>query len=131
MEKEFKHNNSSSSPQVEPDVVALIKKIQQHLVFLEKKIDTLISRSSEKPSKGQHLSRPFRSYSHSQYHGKKKHYNSSREGGFDQERHFNREQGGGKRRFDQERHFNREQGGGKQRFDQGKKPFFQRRKKRA
>ncbi len=71
MEKYFKHNGSSAPPQIEPDVVALIKKIQQHLVFLEKKIDTLISRSSEKPSKGQHFSKPFRSYGHSQHHGKR------------------------------------------------------------
>ncbi len=114
MEKHFKRNGSSAPPQVEPDVAAMLKRIQQQLVFLEKKIDTLISRSSERPSKGQHFSKPFRSYGYSQHHGKRKHYNSSREGGFDQGRHFDREQGGGNRRFDQE-----------------KKPFFHRRKKRT
>ena len=114
MEKQFKHNGSSSSPQAEPDLVALIKKIQQHLLFLEKKIDTLISRSSEKPSRGQHFSKPFRPYDRPPQHSSRKYYNSSREGGFDRGRRFGREEGGGNRRF-----------------DQGKKPFFYRGKKRA
>ena len=114
MEKHFKHNGSSAPPQVEPDVVTLIKKIQQHLTFLEKKIDTLISRSSEKPFKGQHFSKPFRSYDRSHHRGKRKYYNGSREGGFGEGRRFDREGGSGNRRF-----------------DQGKKPFFHRQKKRA
>ena len=114
VDKNFRRDGSSSPPQVEPDVVALVKKIQQHLMFLEKKIDTLISRSSEKPSQGQHFSKPFRSYGRPQHHSQRKNYNSSREGGFDRGRPFDRGEGRGNRRF-----------------DQGKKPFFHRQKKRA
>lgn len=36
-------------PEVNPDVVFLINKMQQQLVFLEKKIDILISQSAEQP----------------------------------------------------------------------------------
>ncbi len=114
MEKHFEHNGSSLPPQAEPDVTTVLKRIQQQLVFLEKKIDTLINRSTEKPSKEQHFSKPFRSYGRSHQPGKRKYYNGSREGGFNQGRRFGREESGGNRRF-----------------DQGKKPFFPRRKKRT
>ena len=42
---------------VGPDITDLVNKISQQLVFLEKKIDTLISQSSERPSQ-----RPDRSH---------------------------------------------------------------------
>jgi len=47
--KHFKYENSPDRGQGEPDVFAMIKKIQQQLVFLERKIDLLIGKSSSKP----------------------------------------------------------------------------------
>lgn len=45
----------------ETDVAAMLKKIQQQLAFLEKKIDTLLSQSSQgKPFEQKSFSRPFR-----------------------------------------------------------------------
>ena len=55
---------SNGSPD-EPEMVVLIKKLQQHLVFLEKKIDILIGRSSHKPFKENRFSKPIRSGGHS------------------------------------------------------------------
>jgi len=134
VEKQFKHNGSSPPPQAEPDTAAMLKRIQQQLVFLEKKIDTLISRPSERPSKGQHFSKLFRPYGRPYQHGKRKHYNSSREnssrGNSSRESNSrgNSSREGG---FDRGRRFDRGPGGGNRRFDQGKRPFFQRRKKHA
>lgn len=63
MKKRLKRNISLPSPQVEsdmaePNLVVLISQIQQQLSFLEKKIDTLISQSSERPSRN--FDRPYR-----------------------------------------------------------------------
>ena len=45
----------------EPEMMVLIKKIQQHLVFLERKIDTLIGQSSDRSfNKGKRFSKPYR-----------------------------------------------------------------------
>ncbi len=56
MSEQSKHNDLS--PQAEPgqDLVTLIKKMQQQLVYLEKKIDLLIGQSQARPSGGD---RPF------------------------------------------------------------------------
>ena len=121
MNEHFKQDAFPAAPQQdESDVVALVKKIQQQLVFLEKKIDTLISQSSERPFKGKYFSKPFRplhgrqpGFGHSHHHGKGGH-KDSREGGFTQGRHFDKQQGG------------ENQG-----FGQRKKPFFRRRKDRS
>jgi CxxC-x17-CxxC domain-containing protein len=54
MKKIFKRKNKEVNSQFEPgmesDIVAIINKMQQQLISLEAKIDTLISRSSEKSS---------------------------------------------------------------------------------
>ena len=120
MNEHLKQDAFPAAPQGESDVMALVKKIQQQLVFLEKKIDTLINQSSERPFKGKYFSKPFRplhgrqpSFSHSHHHGKGEH-NSSREGGFAQGRPFDKQQGGENRGFGQR-----------------KKPFFRRRKDRS
>jgi hypothetical protein len=131
VEKQFEHNDSSSPPQAEPDIAAVLKRIQQQLTFLEKKIDTLISRSPERPSGGQRFSKPFRSHNRPYHHDKRKHYAGSREGGFDRERHFGKKQGSGNQGFSRGGHFDRGEGGGNQRFSRGKKPFYGRRKERS
>ena len=48
MSEQPQHNDSLSSALAEQDVVVLIKKMQQQLIFLEKKIDILISQSQAK-----------------------------------------------------------------------------------
>jgi len=60
MKKFFKGKGSSVSDQAEPDMAVLIEKIEQKLVVLEKKLDILISQSSEKP-----YSKPSRSFDRS------------------------------------------------------------------
>ncbi|MBU0634014.1 MAG: hypothetical protein KKB82_07170 [Candidatus Omnitrophica bacterium] len=84
MKKRFKRNSSSAPPQAEQDVVALINKIQQQLVFLEKKIDTLISQSSERPFREKHFSKPFQRFDRSHQYGEGKQDHRPRERSFTQ-----------------------------------------------
>jgi CxxC-x17-CxxC domain-containing protein len=69
MKKIFRRKSASVEPQIEPQVepnmAALIDKMQQQLTGLEKKIDTLISQSSERPSRGNNYSKPFRRFDNS------------------------------------------------------------------
>ena len=59
MNESFKEDLTASIPQKnEPDMMALVKEIQQRLVFLERKIDTLLNQSMEKPFR-QERPRPF------------------------------------------------------------------------
>ena len=128
MSEPFKQNHNPEVPQQgESDVVALIKKLQQHMVFLEKKIDMLLGQSSERPSfnkggsgGGRRFSRPFR--------GRDSHGPSSRSYEDRRPEHHSRE-----RNFDQDRPFDRPRGGGggeNRGFSPRKKPFFGRRKDR-
>jgi len=89
MNEDSSINPSAVADQSETDVVSLLKRMQQHLLFLEKKIDLLISQSQERP-RGEHappdrpfrkrpFSKPFRSFDHPQRHGKGEHGHSSRE----------------------------------------------------
>ena len=110
MNEEFKNENPPVSPQAEPDVVALIKKIQQQLVFLEKKIDILINQSQGASSKERFFSKPYRSFDHY----KKKTYDNPRGSDFGHERHF------------EKRHGDENRG-----FGQKKKPFFHKRRDRG
>ncbi len=64
MKKNPKREDVSSPQQAEPDIAALMAKIQQQLVILENKIDSLISQSSERPFKGEHYSKPFKRFEH-------------------------------------------------------------------
>ena len=116
MNEHLEHNTSSAPPQVELDVAALLKRMQQQLVFLEKKIDTLIKQSSERPFKERHFSKPFRpgGFGHSHHPVKREHDNGPRESGFAQGHHFSRQQSGENRGFSQR-----------------KKPFFHERKDRG
>ncbi len=55
MKKKTELQNNTQLSTEESDVITLIKKMQKQLVFLEKKIDTLIENGSSKPAFG----RPF------------------------------------------------------------------------
>lgn len=65
MKKQLKQK-SYSAPGAAPDITEMIMKMQQQLVFLEKKIDTLINRPSEKPFNAEHSPRPFQHFGNSQ-----------------------------------------------------------------
>lgn len=63
MSEHDKQLSPTSAPlQEDSEVLALIKKVQQHLVFLEKKIDLLVSQSSGggRPFNHRPFSRPSR-----------------------------------------------------------------------
>lgn len=117
MSEQFKQFNASETGQEKPELMALIQKIQQHLMFLEKKLDTLISQSAEKPAfnKGRHFSRPFRP-------GGPSHHSGPRDRGREHGHHSQ------DRNFSQERSFNHPRGEQKPEFGQRRKPFFSRRK---
>ena len=114
MSEQFQRNDSIPAAPAEQDVVAVIKKIQQQLVSLEKKIDILINQSSGRPSGERHFSKPFRSFDrpHRSFDGG--HGNTS-----------------GGRSFDGERHFEKRHGGENRGFDPTKKPFYHKRRERG
>jgi len=122
MNEHFEQNSSSESQQAEPDLLTLVKKIQQHLVYLEKKIDTLIGQSSDRPAKGRHFSKPFRPFNNnrSRHHGEGNRDDRPRERSFGHDRPFNRDRGDRPRGGDSH-------GSG---FGADKKPFFRRRRER-
>ena len=80
MKEESSINPSAVPEESEPDVVALLQRLQQQLVFLERKIDQLISQSKERPSgerssqdrpfRKRPFSKPFHSFEPPQRHGK-------------------------------------------------------------
>ena len=148
MTGQFESDNAAASQQTEPDVLVLIKKMHQQLVFLEKKIDILISQSQEKPFREKHFSKPFRSSSRSYHPGG--HYRDKRDQGEDfREKssrpghHFEKHQGGENRGFGgpkkhysdsredssgQDRNFKKKYGGKKREFVPKKKFFSNKRK---
>lgn len=84
VKRNFKHEDTSVSPQADPDIAVLMAKMQQQLVILERKIDSLISQSSKRPFKGEHYSRPFQRFDHFRRHEKRDQGNSYRERRFTQ-----------------------------------------------
>ena len=64
MKKRLKHKSYFAQQQDPADIAGLILKVQQQLTFLEKKIDTLIGQSPEKPFERQHHPKPFRRFDH-------------------------------------------------------------------
>lgn len=133
MSEQFEDDDSSPAAPNEQDIAALINKMQKQLVFLEKKIDILISQSQERPPRERHFSKPFRSFDRSyrpgQYHDKRDQGGDSRERGI---------RAGRQRDYDddrennpgQDRNFKKKYGGEKRWFDPRKKPFFHKRKDR-
>lgn len=130
----------------EQDVAVLVKKMQQQLVLLEKKIDILINQSEARPRSEKHFSKPFRPFNphrrfergNDQPSGKKSFFPG---------RHFekrypeeNREFGRPKKVYDnsQERdsgrqghYFKKGHGGKKKGFVPREKPFYLKRKDRG
>lgn len=79
MKKRSKSKVSLDTPQVEADVANLIIKMQEQLSFMEKKIDTLISQSSEKPVERVEQPKTFQRFDHSHRQGEPRQDNSFRE----------------------------------------------------
>jgi CxxC-x17-CxxC domain-containing protein len=79
MKKRTKSKVSLETPQVEADVTGLIIKMQEQLSFLEKKIDTLISQSSERPVERMEQPKPFQRFDHPHRQGETRHDNSFRD----------------------------------------------------
>jgi hypothetical protein len=145
MSEHSEENEEFSAPQqTDADIVSLIKKMQQQLNFLEKKIDILIGQSPERPfrDREKRFSKPFRPSFGGTHHGKGNFnrgprkegfsHDRSREGGFSKERapredRFSHERPR-ERSFGQERSFDRKPGAGPRGFGHGDKPFFRHRK---
>jgi hypothetical protein len=89
MKEESNVNPSAVPDGSDTDVVSLLSKMQQQLLFLERKIDLLISQSQGRPSgektspdrpfRKRPFSKPFRSFDHPQRHGKGEYGHSPRE----------------------------------------------------
>jgi len=124
----------SVPPQADSDVVSLIRKMQQQLNFLEKKIDLLIGQSPERSfrDREKRFSKPFRpSFGGGAHHGKRDFHRGPRKEGFSHDRP--REGGFShdrprERSFGQEQPFDRKPGAGSRGFGHGDKPFFRHRK---
>ena len=147
MTDQLKNDNSLALQQTESDVLVLIKKMQQQLASLEKKIDILTSQSQQKPFREKHFSKPFRSfdrpYRPGHYHDKRNQGEGPKERSFRSGPHFEKRPGDENRGFggpqrshgddqknssSQDRHFKKKYDGKKRGFDPGKKSFFHKRK---
>ena len=84
MKKIIKRKSSLVPQEDKPDIAVLINKMQEQLVFLEKKIDTLISQSSKKPAEEKHFSKPFQRFDRSRHHDRGDRDNNFRERSFTQ-----------------------------------------------
>jgi len=62
MTEEAKDEESLNPEQTEPDILFLIKRMNQKLDFLERKIDILVKQAQERPSREKYSSRPPRSF---------------------------------------------------------------------
>ena len=56
MSEQLQHNDPLPQETAEPDMLALIKKMQQQLVSLEKKVDILVNQSQTRYSKDKYFS---------------------------------------------------------------------------
>ncbi|MDD5692634.1 MAG: hypothetical protein PHP10_05605 [Candidatus Omnitrophica bacterium] len=70
MKKIFKRKTHEAEPLVQPDLSSAIGRIQQQLTFLEKKIDTLIAQSAQKPPAQKEYAKPFRRFDNSSFREK-------------------------------------------------------------
>lgn len=115
MSEQFRQNNPVVPPQADQDVLALVKRIQQQISFLEKKVDTLIAQLQERPTfQPRTFSRPHRPFGHAQHHGKGEH-----------------REGSGERDFNRPRHFERRNEDENKGFDRKKKPFYYKKRQRG
>ena len=114
MSEQPQHNDFSPPASAEQDMVVLIKKMHQQLLFLEKKIDILINQSQARPFGEKHFSKPFRSFDRPHRRPGREYGHGSAEKGLDRERHF------------EKRHGEESRG-----FAQKKGPFFHKRRDRG
>ena len=82
MKKNLKRKSFSVPREDGEDLTALISRMQEQLVSLEKKIDALISQSSKKPVEEKHFSKPFQRFEHSRHHERGDRHNNFRERSF-------------------------------------------------
>jgi len=94
MTHDSKNDLSPVPREGDPDVVAMIRKMQQQLVFLERKIDALISQSAGKSDRERGFSKPFRSYGRSSRHADGNRDSGPRGGNFPPKRRFDKPRGG-------------------------------------
>ena len=101
MSEQFK-NDAFSGPQPnQPDLVALIRKLEDHLVILERKIDGLINKQQEhrRPFQEQRFSKPFRPSFKGSHHGKGEYNSHSRENKFAPGQNFKKHNDGEHKSF--------------------------------
>ena len=154
-EHEEKNEDLTTSPQADSDVVSLIKKMQQQLNYLEKKIDLLIGQSPERPFRDRgekRFSKPFRpsfgggsggrdfnrgprreGFSHDRPREGGFSHSRPREGGFSKDRPpreggFSHDRAPRERSSGPEHSFDRKPSSGPRGFGHGDKPFFRHRK---
>ena len=82
MNEQSKNNEVSPQTPAAHDILILIKKIEERLVSLEKKIDTLISGREAKPFSGRPFSKPYRSFDRQDRHSSRGHFNPPGERSF-------------------------------------------------
>jgi len=103
MNKPMRRRTPEVPSQGETDIAAVLKRIQQQLTFLERKVDTLISQSSEKPFKETRFSKPSRSFGKSSRSSKGKSEGGFREGSSDKKRFYEKPYSNQKRKVSKKR----------------------------
>ncbi len=139
------HTDFSQQSSADQDVVALIKRMQQQLAFLEKKMDILISQTQSMPAGERHFAKPFRApgRSHRPFAGDRDAFREKkrfeRGGRFEKPRgESDHDFGHGRKPFDESResegapehYFENRRGGAPREFRHKKKSFYDRRKAR-
>ena len=64
MKKHESRKGRPAQPDTGPDLAGLINKVQQQLIVLEKKLDTLIEQSSKRPYEEKRYVKPFQRFEH-------------------------------------------------------------------
>lgn len=144
--RQFHHDDFLQPVPAEQDIVALIKRMQQQLAFLEKKLDILISQSQANPSGERHFSKPFRASGYPHRHAAGERDTGYGQKRFERGRRFEKRHGENNNNFGHtakshddprdsaggpEHHFEKRRGGEKRGFTHKKKSFFNRRKDRG
>jgi CxxC-x17-CxxC domain-containing protein len=85
MKKIIKHRGASAPKEDKPDIAVVISQMREQLISLEKKMDTLLARSPEKPSyvkpfQEKPFQKPFQRFDRPQQHDRGERNNSFRGG---------------------------------------------------
>ena len=113
-------NGPSSPAPTTQDVVALIKKMQEQLAGLEKKLDALLARPPERSFGEKRFPTPYRRFASPGHHPHREHDRTSGPSGVAP---------GGKKYFGKGHHFQAQHGAKKPGFDRAGKPGFDHKKK--